>query len=132
MKSTSRYQIITAALAVAAVLGVLSLRAADAKHKHSTHDVMEKYHKAPKGVDSISKKIANGQGSKEDIAGILEGYKAMTVEKPEQGDVANWKKLTTALVASMTAVQKGEAGALEKYKTAVNCKACHDEFKPKH
>ena len=131
MKHINRHLIVAATAAALTVSGALGLRAADAKAKMSVKDVMEKYHKAPKGVDPVCKKVSNGQGSKEDIANLLAGYKAMAAAKPEQGDPAVWKQKTSALVAAMTAVQKGETDGLEKYKAAVNCKSCHEEFKPK-
>ncbi|MBM3829319.1 MAG: hypothetical protein FJ406_02145 [Verrucomicrobia bacterium] len=54
----------------------------------------------------------------------------LTAAKPPQGDQATWTKLCTDLVNATATLEKGEAGAADKFKAAVNCKACHDEFKP--
>jgi len=54
----------------------------------------------------------------------------LTAAKPPQGDQAKWTKLCTDLVNATATLEKGEAGAADKFKAAVNCKACHDEFKP--
>ena len=60
----------------------------------------------------------------------LVAYTAMAAAKPPQGDEAKWKKLCADLVDATAALDKGEAGAADKFKAAVNCKACHSEFKP--
>ncbi|HSH95793.1 MAG TPA: hypothetical protein VK968_16735 [Roseimicrobium sp.] len=105
--------------------------AADAKPKYTIEEAMKQGHKAPKGTDTTSKKASNGIATKEELATLVEMYASMAVQKPPQGDEAVWKKKTAELLAAAKSLQKGEAGAVEKYKAAVNCKACHEEFKPK-
>ncbi|NBV22830.1 MAG: hypothetical protein EBS05_13055 [Proteobacteria bacterium] len=119
-----------AVLGVAFGLCVTGLTAADAK-SNPIKDAMAKYHKAPKGTDPVCKKAGAGTASKEEIKGMLAAYTAMAAAKPPQGDDASWKAKTGALVAAATALDKGEAGAADKYKGAVNCKACHDVHKGK-
>lgn len=132
MKSISRTLIVAAAVTAAFfTLSGAGLRAADAKPKYTIEEAMEKFHKAPKGTDPVCKKVSNGQGSKQDIANLLDAYVSMAAQKPPQGSEAVWKEKTAALVAAMKSIQKGEADGLEKYKAAVNCKSCHDEFRPK-
>lgn len=131
MKETTKTALrASAILAVALGLSVTGLIAADAK-SNPIKDAMGKYHKAPKGTDPTCKKAGAGQASKEEIKGMLAAYTAMAAAKPPQGDDASWKAKTGALVAATTALDKGDAGAADKYKAAVNCKACHDVHKGK-
>ena len=51
--------------------------------------------------------------------------------KPPQGDMASWHEKTMKLASAADGLGKGEAGAPERYKEAVNCKACHEAHKPK-
>ena len=55
---------------------------------------------------------------------------AAMLESQEDGlfDRVNTRVLTNA--EATAALDKGEAGAADKFKAAVNCKACHEEFKP--
>jgi hypothetical protein len=130
MKESTKTALRAAAvLGVALGLSVTGLIAADAK-SNAIKDAMQKYHKAPKGTDPTCKKAGAGQASKEELAGMVAAYKAMCAAKPPQGDQAKWVKLCTELCNATAALEKGEAGAADKYKAAVNCKACHDEFKP--
>ncbi len=119
----------TAVLGIAFGLCVTGLLAADAKIS-PIKDAMGKYNKAPKGTDPVCKKASEGLASKEEIKGMLAAYTAMAAAKPSQGDEAKWKKLCADLVTATSALDKGEAGAADKFKAAVNCKACHSEFKP--
>jgi hypothetical protein len=107
---------------------VWQLNAADAGD--ATKDFMKKYHKAPKGTDPVCKKALDGKASAEELAALVAGYKAMCDAKAPKGDAASWKEKTTKLCSAAAALQKGEAGAAEKYKEAVNCKACHSAHKP--
>lgn len=131
MKATTKTVLRAAAvLGVAFGLCVTVLRAADAK-SNSIKEAMQKYNKAPKDVDPICKRAGAGMATKEEIAGMLAAYQAMAAAKPPQGDPAKFAKLCAALVDATVALQKGEADAPERFKAAVNCKGCHEEFKPK-
>lgn len=130
MKETTKTALrAVAVLGVAFSLCVTGLIAADAK-SNPIKDAMTKYHKAPKGTDPTYKKAGAGMASKEELAGMVAAYKAMCAAKPPQGDQAKWVKLCTELCKATEALEKGEAGAADKFKAAVNCKACHEEFKP--
>lgn len=130
MKETTKTALrASAVLAVALGLCVTGLTAADAKSS-PIKEAMKKYHSAPKGTDPVCKKAGAGQATKEEIKGMLAAYTAMAAAKPPQGDEAKWKQLSAALVEATAALDKGEAGAADKYKAAVNCKACHTDFKP--
>ena len=129
MKETTKTALrASAVLAVAFGLCVTGLTAADGKSP--IKDTMQKYHKAPKGTDPTCKKAGAGQASKEELTGMVAAYKAMCAAKPPQGDQAKWVKLCTDLANATASLEKGEAGAADKYKAAVNCKTCHDEFRP--
>lgn len=98
------------------------------KEPKDIHDVMEWTHK---GKESMAAKVKEGKGTKDEIAILLRFYKFMATQKPELGDGASWKEKMTALVAAAEKLQKGDTDAVESYKKAVNCKACHDVHKPK-
>ena len=101
-----------------------------ASDHEAIEEAMKKFHKAPKGTDPICKKIAKGEGTEEQLAGILKAYEGMLASKPPQGDEAEWKKKCEALITAIKDVQAGKDGALAAYGEAVNCKACHKDFKP--
>ncbi len=129
MKETTKTALRAAAvLGVAFGLCVSGLIAADAQNP--IKDAMQKYHKAPKGTDPTCKKAGAGQASKEEITGMLAAYTAMAAAKPPQGDEAAWKTKVAALVKATEALDKGAADGPAQYKTASNCKACHEEFRP--
>ena len=111
----------------AASLAPLTLWAAP-KPKYTTKEIMEAIHK---GKESLGKKVADGSGTPADFKKMVEYYTSLPLNDPPQGDVAVWKKKATALLLSAKALEAGKPGALDQYKEAVNCKACHSEFKPK-
>jgi len=113
--------------AVALVFGAI---AADAEKNNPTKEFMSKYHKAPKGVDPISKKASMGTATPEELKALATGYKAMTSAKPPRGEMASWKEKTTRAAAASAALVKGDPDAVARYKEASNCKACHSEHKP--
>ncbi len=98
------------------------------KEPKDIHDVMEWAHK---GKESVAAKVRDGKGTPDEINTLLRFYKFMATQKPELGDDASWQAKTAALVAAAEKLKKGDAGAAEAFKTAVNCKACHDAHKPK-
>ncbi len=130
MKETTKTALrATVVLSIAFGLCVTGLTAADAKNP--IKEAMKKYNQAPKGTDPVCKKAGEGRATKQEISGMLAAYTAMAAAKPPQGDPAKWKELCAALLSATTALDKGEAGAAEKFKAAVNCKGCHNDFKPK-
>ena len=117
------------ALTAALALGLVASLAAGAadKPKLTTKDVMKEYHK---GENPLCKKVASGQGTKEEIKKLVEGYTAMAAEKPPKGDEKEWKERTGKLLAAAKALEAGKPDATALYKDAVNCKACHTAHKP--
>ncbi len=108
--------------------GALALSAAEGKN--ATKEFMKVYHKAPKGVDPVCKKAADGKATAAELSHLVAGYKAMCSAKPPKGDEASWKEKTSKLLAAAEALQKGAADGAAKYKEAVNCKGCHSAHKP--
>jgi hypothetical protein len=122
MKKTTKLAV---ALTVAG--GVLFGAVAADKPKYTTEEVMKALHK---GKESIGKRVSDGNGTKEDFKKLLEYYPSLPLNHPEKGDEASWKEKTTALLKAAQALDKGAPGALDQYKEAVNCKACHSAHKP--
>jgi len=121
-----------AALAAGALpCGLLVWRVqAAAAGEDAIKDVMKTYHKAPKGVDPVCKKASEGKATPEELKKLVGAYKTLCDAKPPKGDAASWKEKTSKLLAAAKDLQKGKEGASEKYKEAVNCKACHSVHKP--
>ena len=109
----------------------LSLTAAFAADDNPIKKSMVYAHKAPKGEKKISDKILDGTASDEEVKKTLELYKAVGDTKPPKGDAAAFKDKFGKLVAATEEVAAKKDGAVAHYKEAVNCKACHSEFKGK-
>ena len=118
--------IVVIGVSASLLAGVVSVRAED-KPKYSVKEVMKALHK---GDDAIAKKVTKGEGTHEDFAKLVEYYKSLPLNEAPKGDATSWKEKTTALLKAAQALHEGKAGALEQYKTAVNCKACHSVHKP--
>lgn len=118
------------ALAIVAVLGVgyAVARAEDeAKPKYTIKEVMKKAH-LPDG--GLMKKIASGDGTKEDAEQLVELYTSLGQNKPPKGEPGSWQEKTGALLKAakdVVADKEGSKAALEK---AANCGNCHKEHKP--
>lgn len=113
-------------LSVGLVAGLLSAHAADAP-KYTTKEVMKALHK---GDDAVAKKVSKGEGKAADFDLLVLYYTALPLNEPPKGDVKSWQEKTVALLDSAKALKAGKAGALDQYKAAVNCKACHSVHKP--
>jgi hypothetical protein len=106
-------------------LGVL-IGAAPQDAPKAIKDVMA----AHKGKDSLLEKIKGGKGSDDEHKKLLGLYEALAKFKPPQGDEKSWKDKTEALVSAAKEVSEKKAGAVDKLKTASDCKACHSVHKP--
>jgi hypothetical protein len=117
--------------AAALFVGVLATSDFAADAKSPIKEAMQKYHKAPsKDVDPVCKKVQTGAATKDEIKGMVASYVAMSKAAPPQGDAKSWADKCAALLAAAQGIEKGDAGAVDKYKAAVNCKACHDVHRP--
>ena len=121
----------TRLLACSVVVATLSLSTAFAEEDNPLKKAMQYAHKAPEGQKKICEKIVGGTASEEEVKKTLEAYKAAADTKPPKGDAAAFKEKFGKLIAATEDVAAKKEGAAEAYKAAVNCKACHNEFKPK-
>lgn len=96
--------------------------------KYTIKEIMKAINK---GDDSIGKKVSKGEGTPADFKKMVEYYSSLPLNDPPQGDAAIWKKKATAVLVAAKALEAGKSGALDMYKEAINCKACHTDFKPK-
>ena len=121
--------LVTSLIAITLLGGAAALRlgAADAKPKHTVKEVMKTLHK---GDDSVAKRVSDGHGTKEDIVKLVEYYESLPLCTPEKGEKESWNEKTTALLKAAKSLKAGEPGALEVYKKAVNCRACHSVHRP--
>jgi hypothetical protein len=117
------------ALLLPCILFAAALSAAEPHPKYTIKEVMKTLHK---GEDNIAKHVLQGKGTKEEIAKLVEYYQSLPLDTPKQGDPQIWKQKATALYSSARALQAGQPNALAAYKDAVNCKACHKQFKPEN
>ena len=112
------------------ILGVAAMqlaRAAEAKAKYTIKEVMKATNK---GDASIGKRVAQGMGTPEDFAKLVEYYSALPHCTPEKGDKASWEAKSAALLKAAQGLKPGDAASLAAYKKAANCKACHSAHKP--
>ena len=123
----SNIQFLAATLLATTVTGaLLMVRAAD-KPQYTVKEVMKAVHK---GDDALAKKVTKGEGTTDDYKKLVVYYIALPLNEAPKGDAASWKEKTTALLLAAQALEAGKPGALDQYKTAVNCKACHSVHKP--
>ena len=93
----------------------LAVRAEDAP-KHTIKQVMKEAHK-----DGLLKKVAGGQGNKEDAEKLLSLYKSLGDNKPPKGDPESWKAKTVALIRAAQDVVDNKDGAPARLQAAANC-----------
>jgi len=106
--------------------GICSLQAAD-QPKLSIHDIMEK---GFKGRESAAARVGKGEGTKEDFKLLADLTKDLPLNKPELGDEKAYKEKATAVAAAAKLLVEGKPGALDQWKKAANCKACHEAHRP--
>ncbi len=82
-----------------------------------------------KGKTSLSARISKGQGNEDDFKKMAFLTKELALNPPSKGDLSSWTEKTTALKAAADSLAAGKPGALDGFKTAVNCKACHSVHK---
>jgi cytochrome c556 len=107
----------------------MQIFASDA-NEDAIKEIMKVYHKAPKGVDTVSKKAAEGKATPDELKKLVAAYRTLATTKPPRGDEASWKSKTATLLSAAEEMQQGKPDGVAKYKKAVNCKACHSEHKP--
>ena len=130
MKRSTIVFTLAAALLTSGAVTWRAQAAEDKKTSDVIEEIMKTSHKAPKGTDPTCKKASDGKASADELKQLVAAYTKLAAAKPPKGDDASWKDKTTKLLAASKELQAGKAGALEKYKEAVNCKACHSVHKP--
>ena len=120
--------IVAPTLILGLVIGLAALRAADEAPKYTIKEVMKMAHT---GETSLAKKVASGKASKADDKKLVDLYTALAANTPPQGDADVWKDKTGALLDAAKSVEDGKDGAAKDLKKAMDCKACHEVFKPK-
>ena len=88
----------------------------------SISDVMTEFHE---GKTSIANQAKAGEAEVDDLQRMLKKYQALVELSPPQGPLESWKEKTTKLVEATQGLIAGEEGAIESYRLAVDCKACH-------
>ena len=88
----------------------------------SISDVMTEFHE---GKTSIANQAKAGEAEVDDLQRMLKKYQAMVELSPPQGPLDSWREKTTKLVEATHGLIAGEEGAIESYRLAVDCKACH-------
>lgn len=118
-------KLIAAALTGGILLGLYSLQAAETP-KYTTKEVMKALYK---GKESLHKKVADGGGTAEDFAKLVEYLPSLQLNEPPMGEKADWEARCKKLLAAAKDLKAGKAGALDAYKGAANCKECHTAHK---
>ena len=119
-------KILAGAIVTAAIVTALASDV-EKKPKYSAKEVMKEIHK---GEDNVGKRVLKATASKEDIARMVEYYASLPLNDPPRGEKDSWLAKTTALVKASEEIKAGKPEALEHYKAAANCKACHEAHKP--
>lgn len=97
------------------------------KPKYTTEQIMEQ---GFKGKESPAARVGKGEGSAADFQLLAELTASLPFNAPPKGDAASWKEKSTALAKAGKGLAAGKAGALDAWKAAANCKACHTAHKP--
>ena len=116
-------------LAVIAAAAVFAAQV-DGKIK-ATKSIKEIMAEGHKGSPPLCGKASMGKATKEDLDKLVALYEDLVKDEPKKGDKKVWKEKTEAL---LTATKKLATDPTNKefvkaYAAAVNCKACHTDFK---
>jgi hypothetical protein len=125
MRTVKYFLMAVLATGLAAGLGVFGA-ADDAKPKYTIEEVMEKAHQ---GKPSLFKQVVSGKADADQKKQLLELYAELAKNKPEKGELADWKKRTSSMVKAAKDVVANKEGADKELAKAVNCKGCHQLHK---
>lgn len=117
--------LVSVAVAVAAVVAGCSTYSS--KPKYTTEQIMEQ---GFKGKESPAARVGRGEGTAADFKLLAELTASLPLNAPPKGDAVSWKEKSTALAKAGKDLAAGKAGALDAWKAASNCKACHSAHKP--
>jgi hypothetical protein len=88
-------------------------------------EIMEK---AMKG--GLAKKVASGKAEDKEKLELLNMLIDLVDQDPPKGDPMQWKMMAGKAMMDAAKVVVGREGAGEQLTQAINCKNCHDVFKP--
>jgi hypothetical protein len=99
------------------------------KPKYTIKQVMKE---AIKGHSALVKKACKGTATADELAKMIEYFRAMTECIPPKGDLDSWKEKSGALLDAAMKVQKSpqDAAASLALENAVECRQCHNPHKP--
>lgn len=120
------YRVIASSVAV----GLLAVGCASYSDGKPTKTVSQVMEQGFKGKESLNARIMKGEANAADFKLMASLTKELALNKPGYGDLASWTEKTTALHAAAEGLAGGKPGALDAYKAAVNCKACHTAHRP--
>ena len=112
-----------------ALLALPSSSTGAPKPKHTIKQVMKE---AVKGHSALVKKACKGTATPEELAKMIEYFRAMAECAPPKGDPDSWKQKSGALLEAALKVQKephNKAASLA-LENAVECRQCHNPHKP--
>lgn len=78
----------------------------------------------------LAKKVASGQADDKEKLELLDMMIDMVAHEPPKGDAIQWKMMAGTVMMDAAKVVVGREGAGEALAKSMNCKACHDLFKP--
>ena len=120
-------------LAILALTGCSS-SGAGSKAGRSVEDVMKAGFKGKdpslKGADTIAGRIGAGTASESDLQLMVELTRDLARNKPPKGELASWTEKTSALKVAANELAAHQPGAIDAWKAAASCKACHSLHKP--
>ena len=82
-----------------------------------------------KGKESLSARIAQGQGADADFMRMVELTRQLALNTPPKGSAQSWRTKTDALYAAAVNLTSRKPGAVDEWKVASDCKACHSVHK---
>jgi hypothetical protein len=103
------------------------VRAAEKSPKYTVEEIMKAVFK---GEDSTHKKITQGKAVPADYDKLVEYLSSLPLNEPPQGDVVVWRQKSATLLNAAIALKQGKPEALSQYNKAVNCQACHRDYRP--
>lgn len=83
------------------------------------------------GDASLCKKLASGTASDDEKKQFLDLVIDLAENDTPKGDAGEWKMQAGAVALATAKLVVGREGALDAFKAATNCKACHEKFKGK-
>lgn len=83
-----------------------------------------------KGADTIAGRIGAGTASESDLQQMVELTRDLARNKPPKGELASWTEKTTALKVAANLLAAHQPGAIDAWKAAASCKACHSLHRP--